>query len=110
MYVADALSRPSLLLSVALAPPALFPTSLSYEEVAKSQQGCLSVDEMQKLSSLKVVSIPLSSEKSLLGDIFKSVFKPVTPKEFRWPILDHMHSTRSSRVVGLAFCLASDGL
>jgi cleavage and polyadenylation specificity factor subunit 1 len=93
--VADALSRPSPIVSSivsAVAPASLPVLPISYEEMAESQKSCLSVAEMQKSSSLKVVFVSLSPSLSLWGDVSQSVFRPLVPVDFRRLVFDHLHS------------------
>jgi cleavage and polyadenylation specificity factor subunit 1 len=93
--VADALSRPSPIVSSivsAVAPASLPVLPVSYEEMAESQKSCLSVAEMQKSSSLKVVFVSLSPSLSLWGDVSQSVFRPLVPVNFRRLVFDHLHS------------------
>jgi RNase H-like domain found in reverse transcriptase/Reverse transcriptase (RNA-dependent DNA polymerase)/Integrase zinc binding domain/Integrase core domain len=92
--VADTLSRPTIAqISVSpTAPPSLFSLPLSYAEMAKEQQTDPSIHSLKHSSSLKITSIPLLNNLSLLADTSTNTIRPLVPKSFQKQIFLHLHS------------------
>jgi hypothetical protein len=91
---ADALSKPNIcqILVASTAPSSLFLIPLSYFDMAKEQQTDPSMLSLKKSSSLSITSIPITTDLSLLADIFMTIFHPLVPLSFQKLIFDHMHS------------------